>query len=345
MPGNTGRLDSLQAMRAVAALLVVAMHSMNMAAAYSGSEWVHSASSALMYVGHFGVDIFFVLSGFVIAGVAAQSGSIRAFLFRRVARVYPLFWLSLAAMIALRASTGHDDIAALVSRPLDLVLLHAPAAHPVAWTLTYEVQFYLVTALLMLAGSHLRVALMVWIVAEMVLVTVAYYGLVPRFALSDALSLEFCMGVALALFGQRLTIRFPLLLAAAALLLVVLSGVLYDPSWIAVTTPARAALWGVPATLLVWSAISAGRAGHVFPKWSIFLGDISYSIYMWHLAAFTAVGAVLVSAGMNAGTSGALMFLALSIPVAMALSWASYFFFELPITKKTHRATKFAIAT
>ena len=89
-----GKLHSIQSLRAIAALLVFLCHLFAMEEAHAGrsenltSFWVNGAH---------GVDLFFVISGFVIVWVAsdARQGwrSALDFLFARIARIYPLWWL------------------------------------------------------------------------------------------------------------------------------------------------------------------------------------------------------------------------------------------------------------
>ncbi|MER9459666.1 acyltransferase [Mesorhizobium sp. M0387] len=333
---STNRLKGLQALRGIAALLVVTMHAMNLAAAYSGAAWARSASGIVAHLGHWGVDIFFVLSGFVIAGLAGKSGASGGFLVKRAARVFPLFWLSLAAMLLLPPLPGADN-SGLSIKPLSLLLLQVPTAHPVAWTLTYEVQFYLVAAIAIMAGVNFRWAFGVWIMAEAVLVAASIYGLVPKFPLTDALTLEFCMGVALAIFGQGAIVRRPFVLVAFAILAVAGSSMVWGSQWVSTTTPVRALVWGVPAAMLVWAVLTAEEQGVKFPRSLTFLGDISYSVYMWHLAVFSVAAAILGYVHLNDGTTGAALFLGFGLVGVLGVGALSYSYFERPITRLAGR--------
>ena len=111
------KLVSLQVARGLAAMMVFVMHLFNMAAATTASAWAAKIAQALHYVGHIGVDIFFVLSGVVMCLVLSravaygQTGRGRIavaadFLARRAVRIYPLFWITLIACLVLPPFQG-----------------------------------------------------------------------------------------------------------------------------------------------------------------------------------------------------------------------------------------------
>src|SRR4051812_5118943 len=92
------RFDSLQALRGVACLMVVCYHA---AAAERGYGLSFSPLRPALWVGFGGVDVFFVLSGFIIATIGrpdlGRPDRLPTYLFRRFWRVFPTYWLALAA--------------------------------------------------------------------------------------------------------------------------------------------------------------------------------------------------------------------------------------------------------
>jgi exopolysaccharide production protein ExoZ len=324
---------SLQVVRAVAAVLVVCMHGLSVSAAYSGSAIVNSIGVSFQRFGHFGVDLFFVLSGLVISTIAirpthrgkapiAQSAN---FLWRRAVRIYPLFWASLIGMLLVSPLAGTDNsLSALRDQPLAVILLDVPRADPVAWTLTYEIQFYAVAAVLMLFGRRTKPAFLVWVAVNICIVALARTGLGPKFALTDSLSMEFCLGILVGLFGPRLKAPWPWLWIGLAGVIVIGSGVEIGPS-LAFNTPLRALVWGIAASLTVWAALSMEQKGVTWPAWLVEMGDVSYSIYMWHLVVFS-LAVKLFS--VLTGIGGTFLFLSLSAVGIAVISTFSFYFLE-----------------
>ncbi|MBA3897949.1 MAG: acyltransferase, partial [Sphingomonadaceae bacterium] len=135
--------------------------------------WVVLFHAPLIHVGSFGVDIFFVLSGFIIAHVTARDP--RGFAAKRLIRVLPLYWLATLAVFA-AARAAPALFAATDPSWLNLArsLLFIPYARPdgvvqpllfLGWTLNYELLFYAIFALALAVGgtraSLVAVALLV----------------------------------------------------------------------------------------------------------------------------------------------------------------------------------------
>lgn len=158
-----GKLNSIQSLRAVAATMVFLCHLIAMEEAHSGRSqkltdfWVNGAH---------GVDLFFVISGFVIVWVASDvqlgwRGAVD-FLGARIARIYPVWWLFAGAtsvMLWIAYGTPwqpermieHNMVGP--THVIESFLLLPQAHHPVlgvGWTLVHEIYFYAVFALLIL---------------------------------------------------------------------------------------------------------------------------------------------------------------------------------------------------
>jgi peptidoglycan/LPS O-acetylase OafA/YrhL len=211
LPAPTFRLDSLQLLRAVAALLVLLYHLATMGV----YGWIAADGSPLLPLGFFaaigfaGVDLFFVISGVVMVVTCfdrfGQPGEAIAFLKRRIVRIYPLYWIVTAAVLALcwlrpelaaRDKTGAAAIlASLVLWPQTDFPIVA-----VGWTLVYEMYFYLVFAVIIAAPRRMLPPLLAaWAAATVALLamwespdrplTAQGYLLLPPFA--SPLVLEF----------------------------------------------------------------------------------------------------------------------------------------------------------
>lgn len=156
------RLRPIDALRGIAALLVVWLHvTQGFAAAGGGhpvpGQWLADVAQALD-VGRIGVVAFFLISGFVIPWSipAGQPSAAGAFLLRRAFRIFPAYWLSIPLSVVAtcwlwNAPFGLRDLVANVLLLQDVV--GARAANGVYWTLLVEMVFYLLCVVLLRSGS------------------------------------------------------------------------------------------------------------------------------------------------------------------------------------------------
>jgi len=345
--GGTGRkrtLLSIQILRAVAALGVITHHAFHFAAAGAG----HSIVPQDLVLGASGVDLFFVISGFVMVYASeplfGEAFAPRLFFLRRLARIVPLYW-AVTAVLLIYVWIVHRSLPEGFNSALGVIasFLFIPyprtdgimgPVHALGWTLNYEMAFYLVFALAILLP---RVRAVAAITALFVLLTVIgrLFALPQPFAFwCDPIILEFCFGMMVAL-AYRAGVRLPRLgswVLAAAAVAAFSPWLWYEPhvAW-------RALSWGVPgaalvaALVLVDDAREPGRIARAFA----FLGDISYSIYLVHVLAFPIPRRLMEPwlsrepvAWIYAGV------LVVSSVVAAAVF---YLFFERPITRALQR--------
>lgn len=291
-------LDSIQYLRGVAAMMVVVFHVFPQLQRMGLTMAEPAALSA-------GVDIFFVISGFVMVYSTSRHprrGGL-AFLRDRIVRIVPLYWTLTALMLALllvapgAAQTSRFDPAhALAS------FLFVPWPHPVhhqdwpllapGWTLNYEMFFYLIFAAA-LAVTGRRRGLVVAISCAVLLALVLAPIVVPvdgaaRFY-TRSLMLEFGFGMVLGELFLRTRIRTSnawwLAIAVGAV------GLAVSPLLHPYAT--QAIVIGVPALLVVLGALYvpldlAGWPERIARK----LGDASYSIYLSHYMMMSALGQV-----------------------------------------------------
>ncbi|WP_341675812.1 acyltransferase [Niveibacterium sp. SC-1] len=277
-------IEGIQYLRAIAALMVVAHHARH----FFGADLPAWSS-----FGARGVDIFFVISGFVIAHVSrgfepgeARWPQIRAFLVRRFIRVVPLYWLFLLlAAWFLVGWLGKGlllDLAFLPRHyPLNAAFI-APALLP-GWSVNYEIFFYLVFAL-SLAFGGLRYMLLSAALVGLVVAGWVIDGPAPAWSFyTSPLLLTFLLGVAL-----NHTYRADAPRGRLQALLLVVGGA----TGLALTgiapKEARLLMSGLCAAVLVLGAI------HLCSGWKcralLLIGDASYSIYLSHLFTFIWVG-------------------------------------------------------
>ncbi|NJD24365.1 MAG: acyltransferase [Betaproteobacteria bacterium] len=296
-------LDSVQAMRGIAAIFVVCFH----ASGVLNNVYAQKNLGTLLFgSGYFGVDLFFIISGFIIV-ISTNDTSKQlpvAFLIRRFFRIVPMAWVGTILMHFL---IKNNDIIFLLK---SLFLIPKENERPpffgysllsVAWTLTYEVIFYIVFAYAMRLWSKGRSLIASLILTLMIfgLQTLLYqmYTLVPGDApvtesssfiapivslMANPLFFEFIFGMVIAeLYISKFNIelrvaKYLFLFAVIYFLFVYASGFRAGHGITRI---------GHACTLLfvafVFFEKSAGRLP--IPEFILYLGKLSYSIYLIHL--------------------------------------------------------------
>lgn len=310
---------------------------------------LHHAAPALLPGGFAGVDVFFVISGYLITGIiagelAAGRFSLRGFWERRLRRIVPaLAAMLLATMVAGWAILTPEHFAqfarALLSASLFASNLHfargtgyfdsdtgaLPLLH--TWTLGVEEQFYLLFPLMMLAAWrwNRRAVLPLVVITGLMSLALALW-LAPRapllaFYLLPTRMWELMLGAACALLPR--TPRPDGRLAAAGIALILTGFALIAPD-----TPAPGPLFLLPTigtALVLLFASGQTRAG----RWLavpplVWLGLISFGLYLWHQPLLALVQYV------HFGPLPAGLVLS-AIAASVVLAWLSWRFIEQPV--------------
>lgn len=319
-----GRLLSIQYLRAVAVLMVVGYHAC-LFAWRTGFE-----------IGAAGVDVFFVISGFIIWTVTAERPTpALQFFLRRAGRVAPLYWI-VTLVVATIAWKWPSLIFDADPTPRHLALSLAFIAHmnpsnrpnpvlPVGWSLNDEALFYLLFALVIAARPKNRFLALAWVLAGVVAVAIK----IPHLYYLDynAMFFQFLAGAWLA--KTRLEGRLPTYKTGQWLIIgAVLGFAVLDPlDWY--ETLARPFTWGAPALALVAGMVTL-EARKPMPKVRplLFLGDASYSIYLVHWPVISALRAVM--------NSGELIYLPVAIGASLAAGIALHLVLERPLLRLFH---------
>jgi peptidoglycan/LPS O-acetylase OafA/YrhL len=322
------RLQSIQAVRGVAANLVVLMHATNVSGAYSGIPSLQTAALRFQPIGHLGVDLFFVVSGLIIGQQVLRSRmSAQAFAWHRVLRIFPLYWITLVACILLPLPEPPlRGFAPLLDNPASLVLLTSTKLHPVAWTLVFEIHFYIVAAFALIFPKRAKNILLVWCLLQVALVMVAPQTALRSWRFATPVSLEFCLGLLIAFYGRYITIERPFTLIVTAFALMYALATVYGED-IARNTLIRLVVLGVPAAYVIAAALAIERLGTRIPAFLVTLGDVSYSTYVWHIPILALLWHLLPVRSIPGG----LFFIAVSLTVCFVVSVASFRFLEKPL--------------
>jgi exopolysaccharide production protein ExoZ len=316
-----GMIGGLQMLRGVAATLVVLFH-LQAAAVIEGHD---PGILAWFEGGEVGVDVFFVLSGFVIFHAVEGRRHLGPgwFLRQRFWRIVPPYWAVLALTLLALAGLGvvqgdWSEWPGLWRIAVSVLLLPMPDhVMAVAWTLTVEGLFYLV-----FAATYFRfgprgaiAALAVWSV-----VTWGLKLLLP--GVPPALGVVLYSGVIEFLYGGLISLAIsagwragavPALVVGGLSLAVVVSGQIgreWDRSLVA----------GLPSAALVYG-LAAG--GWKMPNWVMVWGESSYLLYLVHILVFSVTGTLLRMVGVAPYGSEVVMLglgaLAIAVSVAATL--------------------------
>jgi len=292
------RLANIQSLRGIAALFVVFSHLLVIERKYSPDQFLDS----WMSFGMVGVDLFFVISGFIMVHVAMKmrrgAGSAFEFLFARVTRIYPLYWLVSAALLVVWLVRPDMVFSSFKTEPniVKSFLLYPDARDPllaVGWTLVHEIGFYLIFALaLLLKPRWLLPFLLLW---AGIIGVGHYVGINTNSPvislLFSPLTYEFLAGALAGWVFHKWHAKFALATLLTGLLL--WAGTFYvlisaGHSMIE-SHMGRAIHFALPATLTVYGL--AGMKTHL-PKYTQTLGDWSYSLYLTHVLTLTLFGRI-----------------------------------------------------
>lgn len=160
-----GKLESIQILRAIAALAVVLFHS-HFAVASFPSGFKFSIPFISKY-GYFGVDLFFVISGYIIAHITiGKKFSFLSFSTKRFFRIYPIYWIFCLLSYYLYTNNGlffgpKDFTLSNLATSLIILPIDGSPAYGVGWSLEHEIIFYSITAISLTYGriKHLCIIL------------------------------------------------------------------------------------------------------------------------------------------------------------------------------------------
>lgn len=294
--------------------------------------WSHDFSGKQSWEnGAAGVDIFFVISGFVMA-ISDSNVSASQFLKKRFFRVMPLYWLLTALMLVkmqvhMSAPAGSEYIQTPLSYVASSLLLipyknSVGLIQPVlavGWTLSFEMFFYLLFA----AALWLRVGVVRFLSFAMFLLSIVGLFRTPSWpdltTLLDPLLLEFLAGVLLGSAfksGWRVNSALSAALGVAGTL-----GILFAPA-----SGERVLVWGTCALLIVQAAVMLEDRISP-PKALLSIGDASYSLYLCHVFVIQAVARIYIQWGFR--NLGAMV--AESLIGSILASLLLYRFIEKPL--------------
>ncbi len=343
-------LDNLQICRAFAAVTVVLGHALHDASVVAARRGAEAPAPGMDWT--FGVDVFFVISGFIMVYVSgkdfARPGAAWEFLRRRLIRIVPLYWtlttimlvvgLFLPQLLAIPLGSLSYIVSSYLFIPEWRVGAPEPEIRPLlalGWTLNYEMLFYVALAGVMFLPVRRAIAVLTALFTAAVAARFAFDIQQTQLMFwSDPIILEFLMGCYLALArqaGWRLPVTAALLLATAGIAGLVLNA--------GSAAELRPLLIGVPALML----LAAAALGPTLPKgastrFAILLGDASYALYLSHPLVIRSLREIWLR---FADPAWPLWLYALLCVIAASLAAIPiYLLFERPVTRLLQGKTR-----
>ncbi len=335
------KIQSIQNLRGFAALAVLIHHIFLDTRSYGSNSFLINNFYNLEYFGNIGVDIFFIISGFIMVFIHGNDflkpHAVSTFLLKRIVRVIPLYWLltTVATFFlfffpnlfgAGKTFEIFHTIASFLFIPWTntaggVIPIIAPG-----WTLNYEMYFYLVFALFLFFPKYVFIPLITLYFA----VSVALHVFVPSYPylqmITNPLLLEFLFGVYIGtLYSNKKLIKQYYWLLVVSMILFFSNMFLYhDIAY-------RMIYFGIPSALLLYALISYEyyRGFPLCGNKLLFLGTISYSLYISHVFIYKFIIKVYLY---MFGTNAIDFMILLSVIGSIVGAIVIYNFIEKPMT-------------
>ncbi|MEL7043206.1 MAG: acyltransferase [Pseudomonadota bacterium] len=360
------KLKSVQALRAIAALLVFGCHLISIEARHAERD---TFLTYVMENGAYGVDLFFVISGFIMVWVAGDTPqSLKHagdFFYARVTRIYPLWWLfagALAVFYLLFRGVPWDAVRLAqhnmegIPHLIKSFALWPQTHHPilgVGWTLVHEMYFYVGFALLiMLLPVRWRMTgLLIWgatvLAGGFAGLATAYGGTLFELAF-NLLTLEFVFGAMVGYMikaGWRSFAWSSLWIGLAAWLIAFFlinnhtGGLLLAP--LNLEQPAtfqlmwgRVFLFGLPSAAILYGIVALEldqKLDRWIPNALVNVGDWSYALYLCHVITIGAIGRAVYALLSPDDPASIAIYIIVSTVFTLTIAWLSYRWVERPL--------------
>ncbi len=317
------QLDQIQFLRGIAAFSILIAH------------------TPYIQRGHFGVDLFFIISGFIMTYVTEKSYD--DFLLKRAVRIVPLYWLGTIGLYVLAVvapgilNTATDSVVDLLRSLFFIPYFNGRTVEPLlrlGWTLNFEVFFYLLFFISCVISQKYRAA----ITSTMILFLVCLGSMLESNSVlinfyTDPILLEFIYGMAAFYVYRAASKNVDSLKNIYAKIGFVLGVSLYVRMFFVQSIGDQAyrhISWGLPCLLVFILVLLGGRKVKIF-AWFVILGNVSYSLYLFHPYVIHLVDRKIFSIG----SAGGMVYLVTmgTYAAAIAVAYVSWLFIEKPSQK------------
>lgn len=330
MINSSRRLYELDALRGIAALLVVIFH-------YTSRYEELFIKTEMEFpfrvsYGHYGVQLFFVISGFVIYMSLLRSKSILDFTIKRIIRLYPAYIFAVIltfSVVSLLGLEGREvtNIEAIIN--LTMLQGYIPGVENVDgvyWSLTIELSFYIIMGFLFISRilNKIEVVSIIWLISAITLNIIDFDGIISivtdKIILIDYVHL-FIAGMMFYHLRESNRLKYHFL---------ILISLLYDFTFNGIES-------GIVLTLIfsIFYLLIFNKLIFLKSKALVFIGTISYSLYLVHQN----IGYIIIRELEKLGYTDGIFII---IPIIMSVILASFitFYIEKPIQKFLKISTK-----
>lgn len=340
----SNRLDSLQVLRGFACLIVVFHHVFRSLTIFHSptQDSILIPSAYLIQLGSIGVDIFFIISGFIMVWISDpyinREKTISDFLLHRIIRIWPVYAIvtSLQCLFLIKEALlgGYRPFDLHLNRLLSLFFIPSfnerGLLQPilgVGWSLNYEVYFYLLFALsLFIARRFIVPVLLGMIVATLFVSNLFPVGPFKTF-FSNPIILEFIFGAAIAVVYKKFQFNLNNYSTLFASLTVISFYAFYS---LDLPIDFRFFSYGIPAIFIFLTFLALHKIQ--WPEIFIKLGDASYSIYLIHiLVIYQITDRVEFFGELFSSKLASFITSIIAISVAVFLGFLFYKLVEVPI--------------
>lgn len=349
------KLNSIQAMRGIAALMVVLFH-YRVLINYDSLP----LGDILFSKGFFGVDLFFIISGFIITYTTKNNNetvllAVKSFYIKRLVRILPTFTIMLILATIFSGKFSQTPLSETVItfiQNLSLLpqlsdngpfYINTGGILGVRWTLTYELYFYFIFGACFLFGTFRFTALILIITTMLILIpiinfksltlnVVGYDFPSPYISLfTNPIIWDFLLGVLMAVSFERLA-KYKGKFTRLALI----TSFLYS-FWAIFLAPINnygVFEAGLPLSITILLLMVEGNSVEkIIPKPLIKLGDISYSLYLVHIIVSNVTGGLVNKIFGYGHTHGGLYFVTLT-STSIILAYYSHKWIEVRLSRK-----------
>jgi len=284
------QLRLIQASRGVAALLVIIHHISNATKDYFKFELLNDIFS----VGWSGVDFFFVLSGFIMIFIhyndLRYKSNVDYFFVKRFVRIYPIYWVLASISLVFYLFSGKTEGWGFIYILKSYLLIYQDQQPflAVAWSLTYEVFFYLVFGIGIFLGlKTMKIVLPLWFIAILA-INIMHIGNLPQLIefCFNGYIIDFLLGCATGYifhFGKKLTPYRSYVLFSGLLLFIIMFFVSLTTSWGSRLALETRLMYGIACSFIILGAALIDATGNFkTPRLFLLLGDSSYILYLVH---------------------------------------------------------------
>jgi len=341
------RFFNIQVARAIAANAVLLFHLHAVELKYSQGFAILGKNSLW---GIIGVDLFFVISGFIMAVTSCNASPLK-FIYSRVTRIYPVYWfyslIVLAVfLIAPQMVNSSSDVKPVLWKSFLLFPDYPTPLLAVGWTLIHEIYFYIVFSLILFSGSINKIKILTW---GIIIAVIRNYALLDSPFLNimtHPLTIEFICGVFVGLCVKNGAKEFSSLSLILGVVGLVVAFCYFDPEYFSdIDSWVRVLVLSAVFSSIIYGITTCHQKekhGLVY-KLLLNVGDASYSLYLSHVLVISAFGRVFYMLPFH-NYIFEIIFVISSVISANIIGVLSYKYLERPVLtffKKFNKSYKF----